>query len=71
MTQDTKARPRLLDAREIAMVGGGMRNLAQYAPGYNTPKLPPRLGQGEVDGIPWGGAPGDGSWGTVNNNLPG
>jgi hypothetical protein len=30
------------------------------------------VGQGDtIDGIPWGGHPGDGSWGIVNNNLPG
>jgi hypothetical protein len=30
------------------------------------------VGQGDtIDTIPWGGHPGDGSWGIVNNNLPG
>jgi hypothetical protein len=36
------------------------------------------VGEGDtIDGIPWGGhpgngyQPGDGTWGTVNNNLPG
>jgi hypothetical protein len=50
-----------------------MRNRAND-PGYHGPTISKggTVGGGDtIDGIPWGGAPGDGSWGVVNGNLPG
>ena len=50
-----------------------MRNLAND-PGYHGPTLSKggTVGGGYIiDGIPLGGNPGDGSWGTVNGQLPG
>jgi hypothetical protein len=64
---------RILSKAEIQMIGGGMINLGN-TPGYRGPKLMKggTVGAGDtIDGIPWGGSPGDGSWGIVNNNLPG
>jgi len=62
-----------LSVDELEAVSGGRISLAN-TPGYHGPK--PRaggtVGGGDtIDGIPWGGAPGDGSWGVVNGNLPG
>jgi hypothetical protein len=62
-----------LSMDELESVCGARINLANN-PGYHGPKAksPGTVGGGDtIDGIPWGGAPGDGSWGTVNNNLPG
>lgn len=62
-----------LSADELETVSGGRINLANF-PGYHGPTLSKggTVGGGDtIDGIPWGGAPGDGSWGIVNNNLPG
>ena len=70
VSETSKTKTRVLSLVEAGRVSGGMRNMAQFAPGADTPKVGPRLGAGEVDGIPWGGKPGDGSWGIVNNNLP-
>jgi hypothetical protein len=65
---------RELDDSEIDAVSGARINLAN-SPAYHGPtisKSPGTLGQGDtIDGIPWGGKPGDGSWQTVNGNLPG
>jgi hypothetical protein len=48
---------------------GGMR-VNPHRPAL--PRVPGYVGQGDtVDTIPWGGAPGDGSWGILNDNLPG
>jgi hypothetical protein len=58
---------------ELEAVCGARINLANF-PGYHGPRAKPpgTVGGGDtIDGIPWGGAPGDGSWGVVNNNLPG
>ena len=63
-----------LDLNSLALVSGGMRNLAN-SPAYHGLRISRdggTVGQGDtIDGIPWGGKPGDGSWGTVNGNLPG
>ena len=62
-----------LSLGQLEAVSGGRINLAN-TPGYHGPKLQTggTVGGGDtIDGIPWGGSPGDGSWGTVNNNLPG
>jgi len=62
-----------LSAYELEAVSGGRLNLGQFA-WYHGPRLHQggRVGGGDtIDGIPWGGSPGDGSWGIVNNNLPG
>jgi len=64
---------RELSAYELEAVSGGRLNLGQFA-WYHGPRPHQggTVGGGDtIDGIPWGGAPGDGSWGTVNNNLPG
>ena len=66
------------EVRELALdslagVSGGMWNRANQ-PGYHGPTLSAggTVGQGDtIDGIPWGGQSGDGSWQTVNGNLPG
>jgi len=58
---------RELSADELGAVSGGRINLANN-PGYHGPKLREggTVGGGDtIDGIPWGGSPGDGSWGVV------
>jgi hypothetical protein len=58
---------------ELDAVSGGMRNRAND-PGYHGPTISKggEVGGGDtIDGIPWGGTSGDGSWGVVNGNLPG
>jgi hypothetical protein len=58
---------------DLDAASGGRLNLADL-PGYHGPTLQKggTVGGGDtIDGIPWGGQPGDGSWGIVNNNLPG
>jgi hypothetical protein len=62
-----------LDLNSLERVSGGMRNLAN-SPAYHGIRISSggTVGQGDtIDGIPWGGSAGDGSWGTVNGNLPG
>ncbi len=63
-----------LDLTSLEGVSGGMRNLAN-SPAYHGIRIskdPGTVGQGDtIDGIPWGGTSGDGSWGTFNGNLPG
>lgn len=67
-------KPCELDLNSLAFVSGGMRNLAN-SPAYHGIRINRdggTVGQGDtIDGIPWGGKAGDGSWGTVNGNLPG
>ena len=59
-----------LSIDELEAVSGGRMNLARYR--RPTVELGGRVGGGDtIDTIPWGGSPGDGSWGVVNNNLPG
>ncbi len=62
--------PRVLADSEISVVSGAMINLAN-SPAYHGPTLNKANTSDTIDTIPWGGHPGDGSWGTVNNNLPG
>jgi hypothetical protein len=62
-----------LSVDELEAASGGRINLGNI-PGYNGPKLQQggTVGSGDtIDGIPFGGKPGDGSWGVVNDNLPG
>ena len=62
-----------LNVDELEAVSGGRISLVN-TPGYHGPKRQTggTVGGGDtIDGIPWGVAPGDGSWGIVNNNLPG
>jgi hypothetical protein len=62
-----------LSLNDLDAVSGGMRNRAND-PGYHGPTINKggTVGGGDtIDGIPWGGTSGDGSWGVVNGNLPG
>ena len=64
---------RELSLSDLDAVSGGAFNRANI-PGYHGPTISKggTVGQGDtIDGIPWGGQPGDGSWQTVNGNLPG
>jgi hypothetical protein len=58
---------------ELEAVSGGAFNRANIT-GYHGPTISKggEVGGGDtIDGIPWGGHPGDGSWGVVNGNFPG
>jgi hypothetical protein len=62
-----------LSVDELDAVSGGKISLVN-TPGYHGPKIQSggTVGGGDtIDTIPWGGHPGDGSWGIVNSNLPG
>ena len=62
-----------LSMNSLDGISGGRVSLAN-TPGYRgpKPKTGGSVGEGDtIDGIPWGGQPGDGSWQTVNGNLPG
>ncbi|HEY7842327.1 MAG TPA: hypothetical protein VID30_01445 [Bradyrhizobium sp.] len=64
---------RELNISELEAVSGGAYNRANI-PGYHGPTIAKggEVGGGDtIDGIPWGGHSGDGSWGYVNNALPG
>jgi hypothetical protein len=64
---------RELSLNDLNAVSGGAFNRANI-PGYHGPTINKggTVGGGDtIDGIPWGGQPGDGSWQTVNGNLPG
>lgn len=62
---------RELTAQELEVVSGGRAYLPN-AINYPTMKEPGCVGEGDtIDTIPWGGKKGDGSWGTVDGNLPG
>jgi hypothetical protein len=64
---------RELSLNDLDAVSGGAFNRANI-PGYHGPTINKggTVGGGDtIDGIPWGGQPGDGSWQTVNGNLPG
>ena len=64
---------RELSLNDLDAVSGGAFNRANI-PGYHGPTISKggTVGQGDtIDGIPWGGQPGDGSWQVVNGNLPG
>ena len=62
-----------LSDAELDHVSGGRISLANI-PNSGQPQAQVFGGPGAgdtIDGIPWGGKPGDGSWQTVNGNLPG
>jgi hypothetical protein len=64
---------RVLNNAELDVVSGGMQNLGNSLAyhGITIAKEGSVGGGDTIDGIPWGGVPGDGSWQTVNGNLPG
>jgi hypothetical protein len=66
---------RVLTDNELDVVCGARVSLANLlGSAYHGPRVATggSVGGGDtIDGIPWGGQPGDGSWGVVNNNLPG
>ena len=64
---------RELSVNELEAVSGGAFNRANN-PTYRGPTLSEggTVGGGDtINGIPWGGKPGDGSWGVVNDKIPG
>jgi hypothetical protein len=64
---------RTLNIGELDAVRGAAYNLGNI-PGWHGPKLDKAGTVGStdtIDGIPFGGKPGDGSWAYVNNALPG